>query len=69
MITIKDNGVGMPQEIKGELFKPFFTTKAQGTGLGLSIVDRLIKSIGGKIEFESEPERGTVFEISMPEGK
>ncbi len=69
LITIKDNGVGMPQEIKGELFKPFFTTKAQGTGLGLSIVDRLIKSIGGKIEFESEPERGTVFEISMPEGK
>lgn len=69
IITIKDNGCGMDEETKGKVFKPFFTTKAKGTGLGLAIVDKLVKSIGGSVEVESnssEPQRGTVFRVVIP---
>lgn len=66
IITVKDNGCGMDEETKGKVFKPFFTTKAKGTGLGLAIVDKLVKSIGGSVEVESEPQKGTVFRVVIP---
>ncbi|MDI6800668.1 MAG: ATP-binding protein [Thermodesulfovibrionales bacterium] len=65
-ISIKDNGCGMDRETMEKVFKPFFTTKVRGTGLGLPIVEKLIKSMGGKIEIESEPGMGTIFRITIP---
>lgn len=66
IITVIDNGSGMDEETLKKAFNPFFTTKTKGTGLGLAIVDRLIKSIGGTIEIESEPKKGTKIKISLP---
>lgn len=65
-ILISDDGCGMSHEMKENAFKPFFTTKTKGTGLGLAIVDKLAKAIGGEIEMESEPQKGTVFKIVIP---
>lgn len=66
VLLIKDNGCGMDKGVMDNAFKPFFTTKARGTGLGLAIVDKLVKSIGGRIELQSEPDKGTVFKIELP---
>lgn len=68
MITISDNGPGMPEEIRSKIFEPFFTTKpvGQGTGLGLSIVYSIIESHKGKIEVLSTPGEGTQFQIELP---
>ncbi len=66
MLSIKDDGCGMDKDTMGNAFKPFFTTKTKGTGLGLAIVNKLAKSIGGAIELESEPNKGTVFKIKLP---
>ena len=65
-IKISDTGAGMPQDIIGDVFNPFFTTKSSGTGLGLSIVYQIIKEHGGQIEVESVPEQGTLFKILLP---
>ena len=67
-IRIKDNGVGIPDEIKEKVFDPFFTTKDinKGTGIGLSIVNSIIKEHEGEISFESEKGRGTCFIIKLP---
>lgn len=65
-IAVTDNGCGMDEETQGNAFKPFFTTKTRGTGLGLSIVEKLVKSIGGLIELQSEPAKGAKFKISIP---
>lgn len=68
MIAIKDNGMGIPENIKGTIFNPFFTTKptGEGAGLGLSISHDIVVSHGGTIVFESETGTGTVFMISIP---
>ncbi|HAK88654.1 MAG TPA: hypothetical protein DHV16_07490 [Nitrospiraceae bacterium] len=65
-VTVKDNGCGMDRETIQLAFKPFFTTKTKGTGLGLAIVDKLLKALGGKIEIESEPQKGTLLKIELP---
>jgi len=67
-ITVTDNGEGIPSEIKDKIFQPFFTTKptGSGTGLGLSLSYDIIKAHGGKIEVESEENRGTDFIITLP---
>lgn len=65
-ILIEDNGCGMTEEVRASIFKPFFTTKANGTGLGLAIVERLMKSIGGQIEVNSEIGLGTKFRLILP---
>jgi two-component system NtrC family sensor kinase len=71
IVTIKDNGPGIPEGQVGKIFEPFFTTKSplKGTGLGLSVVHRIIKSHGGRISVESELGRGTQFTIMLPENK
>jgi signal transduction histidine kinase len=66
LIRIEDNGVGIPDELKSKLFTPNFTTKSSGMGLGLSIVKRVVETADGKIWFESEPGKGTVFSIEYP---
>ncbi|GAB1539652.1 hypothetical protein NUACC21_23190 [Scytonema sp. NUACC21] len=68
-IRIKDNGPGMPPEVKTRLFDPFFTTKpvGKGTGLGLSICYQIIvEKHGGKLECLSQPGQGTEFVIEIP---
>jgi len=67
-ISIKDNGVGMSEEVKNKIFEPFFTTKdvGKGTGLGLSITYGIIEDHKGKIEVKSEEGEGTEFFITLP---
>ncbi|HPT39985.1 MAG TPA: ATP-binding protein [Candidatus Omnitrophota bacterium] len=67
-ISFKDNGKGIPDEIKGRIFEPFFTTKSiiQGTGLGLAISHEIITKYGGKIEFHSQVGQGTEFTVLLP---
>lgn len=67
-IRIKDNGVGIPDDVKQRIFDPFFTTKevGEGTGLGLSIVLGIINDHHGKIEVESQEGVGTEFIITLP---
>ncbi len=68
-IRVKDNGNGIPENIKDKIFQPFFTTKAtgEGTGLGLSMsYDIITKGHGGNLKVESEPGKGTEFIIELP---
>ena len=68
MIRIKDNGIGIPDEIKNRIWEPFFTTKevGVGTGLGMSITYGIIEKHGGKIDLASEVGKGTEFAITLP---
>ena len=68
MVKIRDNGPGIPPEIKDKIFDPFFTTKpvGKGTGLGLSISYQIIEKHRGKIEVISQPGKGTEFAIALP---
>jgi two-component system, NtrC family, sensor kinase len=68
-IRIRDNGTGIPPEVKEKLFSPFFTTKpaGEGTGLGLSIShDIIVKQHGGSIEVDTQPGEFTEFRIILP---
>ncbi|HKI43848.1 MAG TPA: ATP-binding protein [Balneolales bacterium] len=67
-IRVKDNGNGIPDEVKKKIFQPFFTTKptGQGTGLGLSMSYDIVKAHGGTITMETEEGEGTEFSISLP---
>jgi signal transduction histidine kinase len=68
-IRIRDNGTGIPQEVKEKMFNPFFTTKpaGEGTGLGLSMShDIIVKQHGGKINVDTEPRVFTEFIITLP---
>jgi signal transduction histidine kinase/CheY-like chemotaxis protein len=65
-ITIQDNGVGIPKSIQKNIFQPYFTTKATGTGLGLATTFSIIKRHGGYINFISEENKGTTFNIYLP---
>ncbi|CAN7391339.1 ATP-binding protein [Pararhizobium sp. LjRoot255] len=70
-IRIRDNGVGIPPEVKEKMFNPFFTTKppGEGTGLGLSMShDIIVKQHGGSIDVETEPGVFTEFTILLPRG-
>ena len=66
-ITISDNGPGIKDNIKSELFKPFVTSKNGGTGLGLSITRKLLKSFNGNISFDESSSGGARFTIFLPE--
>jgi len=57
----------MTEEVKLKIFDPFFTTKKTGTGLGLSTVFGIVTQYGGHIECESEPDKGTIFNIYLPQ--
>lgn len=66
IIRCRDNGCGVPEDIADTLFDPFVTNKEGGTGLGLSVSRRIVEAHGGTISFESTPENGTVFTVSLP---
>jgi two-component system CheB/CheR fusion protein len=66
LITVEDTGEGIPEDIKPNLFKPLFTTKAKGQGFGLAVSRRLAKAMGGNIIFESEKGNGAKFTLTLP---
>lgn len=69
-IEVRDNGEGMPPEVRERAFEPFFTTKqdGQGTGLGLSQVFGFMRQIGGHVAIQSAPRRGTTVTLYLPLG-
>jgi signal transduction histidine kinase len=66
LLTIRDNGEGIPDNLREKIFEPNFTTKSSGTGLGLAFVKNSIENAGGKIWFETASGLGTTFYISLP---
>jgi two-component system, NtrC family, sensor kinase len=68
VVTISDNGPGIPAECINRIFEPFFTTKeiGKGTGLGLSVAYDIVKKHRGEIEVQSEAEKGTTFIVRIP---
>jgi two-component system, NtrC family, nitrogen regulation sensor histidine kinase GlnL len=65
MVSITDNGDGIPEDLRSHLFDPFVSTKHNGSGLGLALVAKVIGDHGGVIEFDSQPRR-TVFRVHLP---
>jgi signal transduction histidine kinase/CheY-like chemotaxis protein len=66
-LRVRDEGSGMPSDVKDRIFEPFFTTKGErGTGLGLSTCFGIVERAGGSIGVESEPARGSTFTVRLP---
>ena len=61
LITVKDTGVGIPEDIKPKLFTPMMTTKSKGQGFGLAVVKRMTEGLGGTVTFESERRKRNNF--------
>ncbi len=66
MVTVADDGPGIPRENHERIFEAYFTTRAGGTGLGLAIVKQNLELFGGRVEVESEVGRGTCFRLYFP---
>lgn len=66
IITIADNGIGIPRDMISKIFEPNFTTKSSGTGLGLAFVKNAIESMKGEINFTTAKGKGTTFVIKLP---
>jgi signal transduction histidine kinase len=68
VVEVGDNGVGIPSQVRGRIFEPFFSTKpvGVGSGLGLSICHGVVTSLGGTLTFESEVGKGTTFRVELP---
>ncbi len=69
MLTVSDTGHGIEESLMDRIFEPYFTTKAQcaGTGMGLAMVHGIVKSIGGHITVSSKPQKGSIFNVYLPE--
>ena len=65
LVSIQDNGTGIPEDLRSNLFEPFVTSKASGTGLGLAFVAKAVADHGGVVELDSEPRR-TIFRVTLP---
>jgi signal transduction histidine kinase len=70
LLAVVDHGCGMTEEVRKNLFLPFYTTKevGQGSGLGLSVVHGIVTAHGGTIQVDSAPDRGTRIEVRLPLG-
>ncbi len=68
LLSVRDTGVGITQEVIPHIFEPFFTTKAEGkgTGLGLATVQRIVTEVNGRIDLETVEGEGTTFYIRIP---
>ena len=67
VIIVQDEGRGIPPEEQETIFNPFFTTREEGVGLGLPTVKQIVERFAGHIGVESEPGRGTSFEVFLPQ--
>jgi two-component system, NtrC family, nitrogen regulation sensor histidine kinase NtrY len=65
-ISVKDNGEGIPEEMRSKIFTPNFTTKTSGTGLGLAMTKSIVEQAKGNIWFDTEEEKGTTFFVQLP---
>lgn len=66
LISVKDNGEGIPAEMRNKIFVPNFTTKTSGTGLGLAMCKSIVEQANGNIWFETEEGKGTTFFVQLP---
>ncbi|MFH1034853.1 MAG: HAMP domain-containing sensor histidine kinase [Pseudomonadota bacterium] len=66
VLEVSDQGSGIRREDQGRVFFPFFTTKRQGTGLGLAISRKIAEAHGGRLEFDSQPGKGSNFRLLLP---
>jgi PAS domain S-box-containing protein len=66
LLSVADDGPGIPEDVLPRLFKPFFTTKTQGTGLGLAIVHKFVLAMGGRVEVQTGPGQGATFVVVLP---
>jgi signal transduction histidine kinase len=68
LISVKDNGIGIPQKVLDKIFQPFFTTKptGQGTGLGLSLSYDIVKAHGGELKVLTSEGEGAEFVMDLP---
>lgn len=67
VITVADNGCGINEDVIGQIFDPYFTTKSTGTGLGLAITNSIVESHGGEIKIASSPGLGTEVSVILPQ--
>lgn len=65
-VAVRDNGSGIPEEIRPQMFQPNFTTKTSGMGLGLAIVMKIVENFRWRIWYETEMDKGTTFYIELP---
>ncbi len=66
LIKVKDNGMGITEELQAKIFTPNFTTKTSGTGLGLAMSKGIVEQAKGKIWFETKAGEGTTFFVELP---
>jgi len=66
VLSVKDTGVGIPEEIQDKMFTLMFTTKSKGQGFGLPVVKRMTESLGGTVTFESQTGKGATFTVTLP---
>jgi signal transduction histidine kinase len=66
IVTVRDDGPGIPKEIMNKLFVPFFTTRKAGSGLGMAVTLRIVENHGGSIKVDSAPGEGTTVRIMIP---
>lgn len=64
-VDVRDEGPGVPDDLRNKIFDPYFTTKGKGTGLGLALCDKIIRQHGGTLELQTSPD-GTTFRITLP---
>lgn len=69
LISVEDQGEGIPPQNLESIFNPFFTTKSNGVGLGLAIVSKIVDEHGGKLQVKSQPGEGTTFEMTLPKAQ
>jgi two-component system sensor histidine kinase AtoS len=61
-----DDGMGVPEEVRGRLFEPYTSTKEGGTGLGLTIVNQIVSDHGGTVRYADRKPNGSVFTVELP---
>ena len=65
-LCVEDQGTGIPEDIRSKIFLPYFTTKPDGNGIGLAMASKVVRLHGGQLSVESEPGRGSRFDVSLP---
>jgi signal transduction histidine kinase len=66
ILSVKDNGTGIPEHMTNKIFTPNFTTKTSGTGLGLAMCKGIVEKLDGRIWFETKESEYTIFFVELP---